>query len=130
MARWHETLDEAARESLFGIMRSMDLDSLKDEKRYRELSPRFGEIAVGARHFDPWIRFYAAQEFLAALRTGSSVAEARDITRREARLAIKSHNANTPNDIHWQRAPCHADTCIDWLVEQVQRALNDGSVVA
>jgi hypothetical protein len=115
MEKYFETLTDADRETLFGFMRTIDAEAQRQEAEHRRLSPGHGQVAVGAAAFDPWIKAYATQEYLRALRNGEEPDDARDSAQVEARYAVDRHNEKRPKDINWQRWNGTADSVVDRL---------------
>ena len=61
---WLLSLSVEQRHRAFSEMRRIDTESDKLEQESRKLAPRYGEIAVGAGAFDPFVRSYGLQSFL------------------------------------------------------------------
>jgi len=118
---YFDTLTETDRENLFSFMRQIDTEAQREEEKHRQLSPRHGAIAVGAAHFDPWIKAYAMQEYLRALRNGESPDDARDSALVEARYAVELHNRKRPKDVNWKRWTGTADHVIENLHRRTPR---------
>jgi hypothetical protein len=114
---YHEGLSFGDREELFEFMRKLGSERCRYESEARKLCPRFGEIAVGSAHFDPFVRQAVIEEFLSQLRKGATPEEARDRTIEYGRKCVAVHNAKRPKDINWAR---WSDTATDF-VERLHR---------
>lgn len=55
---------------IFPIMRDMQSACDQLNARYRQLAPRYGEIAVGGEHMGPFFKAVALERFLSDLRKG------------------------------------------------------------
>ena len=103
MTKYFETLTETDRENLFAFMRQLDKEIERLEASHRQLSPSYGQVAVGAAHFDPWLRADTTREYLNALRKGSDPDDALAQALLYGRFCVAKHNKKRPKDINWQR---------------------------
>ncbi len=92
-------------------MRSLGDEALKLRDQYRRLAPPYGTVAVGAAHFDMWIKGYALDEYVSALRAGLGPQAALERAHAYRRDAIEIHNGKR-SDYTWKRADVH---CADFL---------------
>ncbi len=100
--KYFESLNEEDRETLFSHMRHIDQGAQRLEAEHRRLSPRYGQIAVGAGAFDPWLKSAVMQEYLSSLRKGQTPIQAKVKAIEYGRLCVQKHNEKR-KDINWQR---------------------------
>lgn len=115
---WLLSLSVEQRYRALSEMRRIDTESEKLERESQGLAPCYGEIAVGAGAFDPFVRSYGLESFLSEIRRGRSPSEAKEQAQKAMREAVAKHNVKRPKDMHWQR---HEDTGQDWLSDQINR---------
>lgn len=120
--KYFETLSEADREALFAHMRAIDDESVRHHYEFLRLQPRHGEIAVGAGHFDVWLKYELAQEVLRQLRSGLEPVAAGEAAKFYGRECVRIHNAKRARDINWQRDLDTGSAYIDRLVARIPRA--------
>lgn len=101
--KYFETLSPDGRRALYTFMKFIDGEVDYCLEEHRRLSPRQGEVAVGAAHFDPWLRAAVTQVYLSGLRVGKTPNDARDGAIKHGWLCVKKHNEKRPKDINWQR---------------------------
>jgi len=115
---YFDTLSDCDLEALFAFMRQIDVEAQRLESEHRRLSPLHGQIPVGAAHFDPWVRYYAAITYVISLNRGNTPEAAAQIARSESRDAVRIHNSRRPKDHDWQRDLDTASTYIDRLLRR------------
>jgi hypothetical protein len=117
---WLESLSPRRREGVFAAMREIGLRADEAGHRSRALQPRYGEIAVGSAHMDPFFEQNAAEAFLRALRQGSTPIQAGELAKVESRYAIRKWNDSREYQVHvWVG---REDGNIDSMVRLVENA--------
>ena len=89
---WLKTLDADHLEAVYSVMRLIGTEADRADAEHLRLRPRYGEIAVGGAHMDPFFRSEALNGLLRALRTGANPTDAIIVGNAEANLAIKIWN--------------------------------------
>ena len=97
------SLSDADREELFAFMRTVDQEAEKFLEEHKKLCPPPLHIAVGAAHFDPWLKAAVTWEYFSRLRNGLTPAESREDAIKYGRECVRIHNQKRPKDVNWQR---------------------------
>jgi hypothetical protein len=100
-------------DAVFAAMRAIDADAQNRLRRSRELSPRYGEIAVGGAHMDYFIPGEALSEFLRGLRKGAHPDAAVAAAKVYAREMVARWNKHRGGDYQTHLSEGCADTTID-----------------
>ena len=119
---WLQTLPDDRREAVYAVMRAIGDDADRAREEHERLRPRYGEVAVGAAHMDPFFRMEAAHEFLAGLRRGERPAEAGIAAQSAVLNAVRLHNGHRPRDVDWHRWERTCDGLIARLIVRVMVA--------
>lgn len=115
---WLGDLEKDDRERTYVDMRDLDKRAQSHFDKATELSPKAGEVAYGAAHFDEFIQGAALQEFLFGIQRGSSPLKAANDAKNAVAEWVGKHNKKR-KDVNWQRNPTTADT----LIEDARRRL-------
>ena len=111
---WLMSLGEGPREKVFVVMRGLNDEVDKLEKKHRELSPRYGEIAAGGAHMDPFFKTEAIRGFLRSLRNGGTPEEAVAAGSTDADYAVEKWNKSRGRDYHTHRSAKGSQDSILW----------------
>ena len=115
---WFERFGLDGRVRIFAAMRALDAEYYAHLAKARASQAPAWTLDVGPGQFDVVLDAEICREFLAALRKGADPETAGVATREAATAAIKKHNANRPNDVHWQRWTGGGQPAIDNLVRR------------
>ena len=84
-------------------MRKIDDEAEQAYALHRELSPRYGEVAVGGAHMDSFFRAEGIRGLCSAVNRGLSVSEAVEAGNQRAKEAIQKWNARKGVDFTIKR---------------------------
>lgn len=120
MNEFIDRLPEDTRQRMFAVMREIDTEMMRYHALAQKLEPPYGTIAVGAAHFDEWMKAYARETYLRHLRRVNPK-QAEVNTRIELKQAVLIHNAKRPKDVSWQRWTETAFDTVSALRRRIER---------
>lgn len=123
---WLAGLPDATREAVYVIMRDMDAKAERANTRHMELRPRYGEIAVGGAHMDPFFEYEGIRGMLRALRDGMTPSDACAAGNEAANYAIGRWNASREWQVH--RAKDSERTALKYQCLRLQLAVQKGAI--
>ncbi len=109
-------------------MREADSRAETYDKRYRELAPPFGSIAVGGAAWDEFGKANAIREFLRSIRNGKDIQEALVEAKMSATDSVQKWNASRGKDYHTHRAKTMFDSLLFSLSHTFQDAIQSKDV--
>jgi hypothetical protein len=89
---WLGGLSPLVREQVFAEMRSLRITADSYFDTYRKLAPHNGEIPVGGRHIDSFVRGEAISVFIRGISRGLSPSEAITSAKEETKLIFENWN--------------------------------------
>lgn len=115
------SLSDADREELFAFMRTIDQEAEKFMAEHRRLCPPPLGIAVGAAHFDPWLKVVVIWDYCSRLRNGLTPTHSREGAIAYGRECVRTHNQRRPRDINWQRWEDSTTWWVDNIYERTPK---------
>ena len=109
---WLHGLEPDLQERVLCAMRQCRAKSDQFLAKARALTPTGIAIAVGAAHFDDFIRGEALAKLLRHIGQGLPPSAAIEGAIKECRELIEAHNAKRPSDVNWQRWTESADRLV------------------
>jgi len=111
---WYKTLTQQNREVLFGEMRKIDKIIEKLRQKYMELSPKYGEIAVGGAHMDSFFEMVEYEGFLRGLRKGNDPSFSLKLGLKDRQAAIIKWNRQREWQVHRHIVEYNQQKLIMW----------------
>lgn len=122
---WLAGLPDATREAVYAVMRDMDTKAERANARHMELRPRYGEIAVGGAHMDPFFEYEGLRAMLRDLHDGGTPLHACVVGNEAANYAIGRWNASREWQVH--RAKDSERTALEYQCSRLQLVVQKGA---